>query len=61
MAIVKRNQDDNAIVSEITNGFVIELNGRNEDDDWATEKVYCPDLNSVFNKLQTYFKLETKR
>jgi hypothetical protein len=38
---------DSYTVNMYDNGFMVEISGRNEDNDWATAKILCNDLNSV--------------
>ena len=44
--------NDNFSVNMYDNGFMLEIGGRNKDDDWATAKIMC---NSI-EKLTTLIK-----
>ena len=34
------------------NGFMVEVSGRNDDDDWKTAKIMCPTLNDVYTVIE---------
>ena len=40
---------DSFTVNMYDNGYMIEISGRNKNDDWATAKVMCNDLETVNN------------
>lgn len=44
-------------VEILTNGFVISLTGRDENDDWKTEKIYCMDLQLLHEIVESYVEL----
>lgn len=54
--ITKRN--DPFKVRMISNGFVVEFYGTDEQDEWQTKELYCPSLKEVQSLMQTYFELE---
>lgn len=39
--------DDSVQIQIFDNGFMVEVSGRNADDDWATAKVMCATLDEV--------------
>ena len=39
--------DDSFTVNMHDNGFVFEISGRNEDDDWASAKILCTDTEQL--------------
>ena len=39
--------DDSVTVQIFDNGFMVEVSGRNAEDDWATAKVMCATLDEV--------------
>jgi hypothetical protein len=43
---------DNYTVNMYDNGFMIEISGRNNDNDWATAKILCSDLETVIQIVQ---------
>jgi len=38
---------DNFTVNMYDNGFMVEIGGRNEEDDWATSKILCNTLDDL--------------
>jgi hypothetical protein len=43
---------DSYTVNMYDNGFMVEISGRNEDNDWATAKILCGDLNDVLDLVK---------
>jgi len=39
--------NDNFSVNMYDNGFMFEINGRNEDEDWTTAKIICKDIKEL--------------
>ena len=39
--------DDSVQIQIFDNGFMVEVSGRNAEDDWATAKVMCATLDEV--------------
>ena len=39
--------DEDITIRQLDNGFVIEVAGRDSDDEWATVKIVCFDLASL--------------
>jgi hypothetical protein len=39
--------DDSMSIQIFDNGFMVEVSGRNSDDDWATAKIMCASLDEV--------------
>jgi hypothetical protein len=39
--------DDDMTVRMYDNGFLFEVNGRDEDDDWSSVKILCSNLEEV--------------
>ena len=45
--------DESFTVYMYDNGFMVEVGGRNHDDDWATAKILCNDINEVLEIVKT--------
>lgn len=39
--------DEEITIKQLDNGFVVEVQGRDSDDEWATAKIVCNDLAAV--------------
>lgn len=39
---------DSLTVNMYDNGYMVEVSGRNDDDDWKTAKILCPTLEEVY-------------
>jgi hypothetical protein len=39
---------DSLTVNMYDNGFMVEVSGRDSDDDWKTAKILCPTLEDVY-------------
>lgn len=44
-------------VEILSNGFVLSVTGRDEDDDWKTVKTYCMDKDILSEMIQSYVAL----
>lgn len=40
--------NDSLAINMYENGFMVEVTGRDHNDDWKTVKIVCNDLNEVF-------------
>lgn len=49
--------DENFTVYSYANGYMFEVGGRNEEDDWSTAKILCNSLDEVFALATEYSKL----
>ena len=56
--IVKRDADDTFQVSFIVNGFLVEMRGRDSDNDWVNEKVFFSSLDEVARAMQQFSDLD---
>lgn len=43
---------DSYTVNMYDNGFMVEISGRNEENDWATAKILCGDLSDVLELVK---------
>lgn len=50
--------NDNLNINLYDNGFMVEVSGRNKDDDWATAKIMCADLDAVVAILKEAAEME---
>lgn len=50
--------NDNLNINLYDNGFMVEVGGRNKDDDWATAKIMCADLDAVVAILKEAAEME---
>jgi hypothetical protein len=55
MKLAKRSTE--ATVEKISNGFVVTLQGQDEDSNYATEKFYLEDMKRVSEVLSEFFFL----
>jgi hypothetical protein len=39
---------DSLTINMYDNGFMVEVSGRDSDDDWKTAKILCPTLEDVY-------------
>ena len=44
--------NDSFTVNMYDNGFMFEISGRNEDEDWATAKIICNDINELVELIK---------
>ena len=42
---------DSLTVNMYDNGFMVEVSGRNSDDDWKTAKIMCQTLDEVYGVI----------
>ena len=49
-AIFKR--DESFTVYEYDNGFMLEVSGRDDNEDWTTAKILCKDLDELFGLIK---------
>ena len=54
--LAKVNDSVNVYIYD--NGFMVEVGGRNEEDDWSQVKIICNDLDKVNAVLQEVVKME---
>jgi hypothetical protein len=50
--------NDNFTVHMYDNGYMIEINGRDEDSEWVTAKILCKDLDELFALIKEAAALE---
>lgn len=43
--------DESFTVYKYDNGFLVEVSGRNKDDDWATSKILVSSLEEIFELI----------
>lgn len=56
MNLITRNSD--ATVEQISNGYIVTCTGRDDDNNYMTEKVYVDNLAGVSKTLSAYFDLK---
>lgn len=49
--------NDNLTVNIYDNGFMVEISGRNNDDDWVTAKIVCNSLDEVMDIITEATKI----
>jgi hypothetical protein len=49
---------DSLTVNIYDNGYMVEVSGRTKDDDWASAKIMCHDLNEVLAVLEEANEME---
>ena len=52
---------DNFTVNRYDNGWMVEISGKDEKDDWVTVKLLCNTQDDIFKLLESYNKLEVSR
>jgi len=45
--------DESFTIYMYDNGFMVEVGGRNHEDDWSTAKILCNDINEVVEIVKT--------
>lgn len=50
--------DDDMTIRMYDNGFLFEMNGRDDNDDWAGVKILCNDIKEVQELILEAVKLE---
>ena len=48
---------DSFTVNMYDNGFMVDVSGRNEDNDWASAKILCNDLDSMLAVVTEIYHL----
>ena len=56
MNTVKRNKE--FTVEQISNGFLFKFNGRDDDNNWTDESFYVQELESLTDKMISWFEME---
>jgi hypothetical protein len=41
--------EEEVLIKMLDNGYIVEVSGRDHDDEWATVKILCRDLEEVNN------------
>ncbi len=49
---------DSVTVYRFENGWMVEISGRDHDDEWPTKKIVCSDLKNVLTLLEEYSKIK---
>jgi hypothetical protein len=44
--------NDSFTVNMYDNGFMFEISGRNDNEDWATAKIICKDINELVELIK---------
>lgn len=52
---------DSFSVNRYDNGWMIEISGKNTDDDWTTVKIICQSEEEMFKLIATYNTVELDR
>jgi len=50
--------DDSLTINKLDNGYMIEVSGRDELDEWATAKILVPTLEDLQELLEEYADME---
>ena len=50
--------NDNYTVNMYDNGFMLEIGGRNKDDDWATAKIMCNSIEELTTLIKEASAME---
>lgn len=50
--------DDDMTIRMYDNGFLFEVNGRDENDDWAGVKILCNDLDQIVTLITEATKMD---
>lgn len=53
--------NDSLTVNRYDNGWMVEISGKDEKDDWVTVKLLCTTQDEIFKLLESYNKLEVSR
>jgi hypothetical protein len=53
-----KKASDSVTVYFYDNGYMVEVSGRDEDDDWKTAKIMCPTLEEVNSVIVEASKME---
>lgn len=49
---------DSITVNRYENGWMVEISGNDQDDNWQSKKFIFPDLKNVFTFLEEYSKIK---
>jgi ketol-acid reductoisomerase len=50
--------NDSLTVNMYDNGFMVEIGGRDSNDDWKNAKIMCPTLEEVFDVIREASEME---
>ena len=50
--------NDSVTVHRFQNGWMVEISGRDADDEWPTKKIVCSDLKNVLTLLEEYSNIK---
>ena len=50
--------DDSLTINKLDNGYMLEVSGRDEQDEWATAKILVPTLEDLQELLEEYSDME---
>lgn len=53
--------NDNFEVTIANNGYMIDVSGRNHEDDWVRNKIVCTDLEQLLDTITTIVAMEIDR
>jgi hypothetical protein len=53
--------NDSLTINRYDNGWMVEISGKDEKDDWVTVKLLCNTQDDIFKLLESYNKLEVSR
>jgi hypothetical protein len=53
-----KKADDSLTINKLDNGYMVEVSGRDEEDDWASAKILVLTLQEVFDLLEEYADME---
>lgn len=50
--------NDSVTLNRYDNGYMLEVGGRDKEDEWVTKKIMCTTLEEVFTLITEYSKLK---
>ncbi len=53
--------NDSLTINRYDNGWMVEISGKDEKDDWVTVKLLCNTQDDIFKLLEEYNQLEVSR
>ena len=53
-----KKADDSLTINKLDNGYMVEVIGRDEEDNWASAKIVVLTLEEVFQLLEEYVDME---
>lgn len=53
--------NDNFEVTIANNGYMIDISGRDSEDDWVRNKIVCTDLEQLLDTITTIVNMEIDR